>query len=163
MSNRYIYDENGVIFNGYKGHAPMSHEAAASSLNSLNMLCEGYESQIKKLTEEGGTPRESLNLDPAKACKGLNCNSLDESNHSKDCQDEHSKSCGFTGNSHDKLAEENKMLREALNHQYMHNILDWAICGISTNSASGTIGRAERMNKFNEFKIALNKAIGACE
>jgi hypothetical protein len=62
MSNKYIYDENGVIFNGYKGHAPMSHEAVASSLNSLNMLCEGYESQIKKLTAQNKILQGALDI-----------------------------------------------------------------------------------------------------
>ena len=59
--------------------------------------------------------RKALNLDSPKACKGLNCNSLDESKHSKDCQDEHSKAYGFIGDLHGKLVGENKLMRDTLN------------------------------------------------
>ena len=61
MSNQKYINDNGIVsFNGYMGKAPMSVDATVGALNAMNLLCEGYESQITKLTEQNKLLREAL-------------------------------------------------------------------------------------------------------
>lgn len=61
MNNQKYINDNGIVsFNGYMGKAPMSVDATVSALNAMNLLCEGYESQIAKLAEQNKMLREAL-------------------------------------------------------------------------------------------------------
>lgn len=70
---------------------------------------------------------------------------------------------------HNKLVDEKlalkaqvELLRDALSgitkEENIHPIKDWAICGICTNSSSGSDGRKTRFKKFDKFFELISDA-----
>ncbi len=62
-------------------------------------------------------------------------------------------------NHHESQIEELKnAIAEITNDNNIHQIKDWAICGICHNSSSGSEGRETRMKTYYEFIELIGKA-----
>lgn len=62
-------------------------------------------------------------------------------------------------NHHESQIKELKnTINEITKESNFHPIKDWAICGICTNSASGSKGRKTRMETFNKFIVLIESA-----
>jgi hypothetical protein len=103
MNNQKYINDNGIVsFNGYMGKAPMSVDATVSALNAMNLLCEGYESQITKLTEQFNSLALDFGLSELSVRSKIDL--------LRSCET----ALGDRDIKVDKLTEQNKILREAL-------------------------------------------------